>query len=44
MIGFIKLYREILDWQWYGEAATLKLFLHLLLTVNYCLLYTSRCV
>lgn len=35
MIGFIKLYREILDWQWYGEAATLKLFLHLLLTVNY---------
>lgn len=31
---FIKIYRSILNWEWYDNEKTLKLFLHLLLTVN----------
>lgn len=33
--GFITLHRQILDWEWYGDAKTVCLFLHLLLTANY---------
>lgn len=33
--GFIKLPRSFLDWQWYDDVNTCRLFLHLLLTVNY---------
>lgn len=33
--GYIKLYRSILDWEWYGDWKTKTLFLHLLLTVNH---------
>ena len=33
--GFIKLYRNILNWEWYDDPNTFKLFIHLLLTVNY---------
>lgn len=33
--GFIKLHRSILKWEWYDEPNTMRLFLHLLLTVNY---------
>lgn len=33
--GYILLHRSILDWEWYGDANTARLFLHLLLTVNY---------
>ena len=33
--GYIKLYRSLLDWEWYDEPNTLRLFLHLLLTVNF---------
>lgn len=32
--GFIKIHRSILDWEWYDDVNTMKLFLHLLLTVN----------
>lgn len=32
--GFIKLHRKILKWEWYGEPNTMRLFIHLLLTVN----------
>lgn len=33
--GWLKLYRSILDWEWYGDRDTRDVFLHLLLTVNY---------
>ena len=32
--GFIKIYRSLLKWEWYDDPKTLKLFLHLLMTVN----------
>ena len=34
MSGWIKLHREILDWEWYHHAPTVSVFIHLLLTVN----------
>ena len=34
--NWIKLYRKIEDWRWYKDALTFHLFIHLLLTVNYC--------
>lgn len=33
--GFIILNRKILKWQWYKNANTVRVFLHLLLTANY---------
>lgn len=33
--GYIKLHRSLLDWNWYDDVNTTRLFLHLLLTVNY---------
>lgn len=33
--GFITLHRQILDWEWYEDINTFRLFVHLLLTVNY---------
>ena len=33
--GFIKLHRNILNWEWYDDINTARLFIHLLLTVNY---------
>ncbi len=33
--GYIKLYRSILDWEWYTDVNTYRLFLHLLLKANY---------
>ena len=33
--GFIKLKREILDWRWYSDLKTARVFLHILLTANY---------
>lgn len=34
MEGWIKLYRKMLDWEWYKDANTKGLFLHLLLIAN----------
>lgn len=33
--GYIKLYRQLLNWEWYKNPNTFKTFIHLLLTVNY---------
>lgn len=33
--GYISLHRSLLDWEWYTEANTMRLFVHLLLTVNH---------
>ena len=33
--GFIVLYRSLLDWEWYTDANTSRLFIHLLLTANH---------
>jgi hypothetical protein len=35
MSGWIKLHRSLLAWEWYTDANTMRLFTHLLLTVNY---------
>ena len=35
MNGFIKLYRQILKWEWYTNVNTRVVFFHLLLTVNW---------
>lgn len=34
--GYIKLDRNILSWGWYKDANTMRVFVHLLLTANYC--------
>ena len=33
--GFIMLHRELIDWEWYTDVNTCKLFVHSLLKVNY---------
>ena len=33
--GFITLHRQILDWEWYGDTNTFRLFVHILLTANF---------
>ena len=33
--GFIKLHRSILKWEWYDDANTMRVFLHLLLNANW---------
>lgn len=33
--GFVLLHRSLLKWEWYDDINTTRLFLHLLLTVNY---------
>ena len=33
--GFIKLYRSMLQWEWYDDVNVKVLFLHLLLKANY---------
>lgn len=33
--GFILVHRSLLKWEWYDDISTTRLFLHLLLTVNY---------
>ncbi|CAM3427017.1 hypothetical protein [Zobellia roscoffensis] len=39
MIGFIKLPREILDWEWYTHPTVSRLYIHLLVKAN----YTDKC-
>lgn len=34
-VGWIKLHRQILNWEWYSDTNTFRLFLHLLLTANF---------
>ena len=33
--GFIKLHRKMIKWEWYQDANTFRVFVHLLLTANY---------
>lgn len=33
--GWIKLHRKMLDWEWYGDANTMRVFIHLVLSVNH---------
>lgn len=33
--SFVKLSRKILDWRWYSNANTFRVFIHLLLSANY---------
>ena len=35
MIGFIKLPREILEWEWYSHPTAARLYIHLILKANY---------
>lgn len=35
MPGWIKMWRKIVDWQWYKDGNTMRLFQHLLLTANF---------
>lgn len=35
MAGWIKFHRQILDWEWYSDKNTSRLFFHLLLSVNH---------
>ena len=33
--SFVKLFRNILDWGWYGDTNTFRVFMHILLKANY---------
>ena len=33
--GYIKLSRQLLEWEWYDDLSTFRLWIHLLLTVNW---------
>ena len=35
MEGYIYIHKRILDWEWYDDASTVRLFLHLLLRASY---------
>ena len=35
MNGYIKMYRSLIEWEWYSDINTTRLFVHLLLTANY---------
>ena len=33
--GYLKLWRSIVTWQWYGDVHVTRLFIHLVMTCNY---------
>jgi len=33
--GWIKIHRQLLDWEWYNDVNTTRVFLHLLLVANH---------
>jgi len=33
--GYIKIFRSIIDWEWYSDITTTRLYMHLLLKANY---------
>ena len=35
MAGFIKIHRKMLEWEWYKDINTHRLFMHLILSANY---------
>ena len=35
LAGWVKLHRRIVEWEWYGDGNTFRVFLHLLLTANH---------
>ena len=35
MEGFIKIHRQVLDWEWYDDSIVVRVFFHLLLKANY---------
>lgn len=35
MSGWIKIHRQLLDWEWYSDIPTCRLFLHLILRANH---------
>lgn len=35
MNGYIKLHRKILEWEWYDDANTFRVFMHLILKANH---------
>lgn len=35
-IGYIQLSREFLNWRWYTNPNTMRVYLHLLMTANFC--------
>ena len=35
MAGWIKLHRSMIDWEWYDDANTCRLFIHCLLRANH---------
>ena len=35
MIGWLKLHRKLLDWEWYNKSEYVHLFLHILIKANF---------
>jgi hypothetical protein len=35
MSGWIKIHRQILDWEWYSDTNSFRLFMHLILRANH---------
>lgn len=33
--GYVRIYRSFLNWEWYDDANTMRVFLHLILTANW---------
>lgn len=33
--GYVKIYRRLKDWEWYSDANTARVYLHILLSANH---------